>query len=207
MTDHLLTPKAQATKTLILDTGHALVSRKGYAGIGLQEVLKAAGVPKGSFYHYFDSKEAFGTALLDRYIASYAERLNRLLAEPGTGEVRLLRFLNAWIEDPEQPGKPGWAQGCLLVKLAAEVADMPGDMHRALTNGIDRLVGRIASLIAEGQADGTISTSSEPLALARVIFQMWLGSALLSKLSQTETPMRDALSATAALIACSGKPH
>src|SRR5690606_25283697 len=54
-----LSAKAQATRQHILDTGYRLVLQKGFAALGLQEILKACAVPKGSFYHYFSSKEAF----------------------------------------------------------------------------------------------------------------------------------------------------
>jgi AcrR family transcriptional regulator len=56
----ILSKKAEATRQHILDTGYQLVLHKGFAGLGLLEILKACNVPKGSFYHYFSSKEAFG---------------------------------------------------------------------------------------------------------------------------------------------------
>lgn len=49
----------------ILDTAKPIMLRKGFSAVGLNEILQAAGVPKGSFYHYFGSKEAFGEALLE----------------------------------------------------------------------------------------------------------------------------------------------
>lgn len=51
----------------ILDVGQRIMAGKGFSAVGLNEVLAAAGVPKGSFYHYFASKEAFGQALLEKY--------------------------------------------------------------------------------------------------------------------------------------------
>ncbi|MFX5521805.1 TetR/AcrR family transcriptional regulator, partial [Acinetobacter baumannii] len=87
--------------------------------VGLNEILQAAGVPKGSFYHYFGSKEAFGEALLESYFADYLTHLEQMLVR-GQGDhgQRLLRYWTEWqnaqdADDPE--GK------CLAVKLGAEV--------------------------------------------------------------------------------------
>ncbi len=200
MTQTPLTPKAEATRQTILDTGRELVLRKGFANLGLQEILKVASVPKGSFYHYFPSKEAFGTALLTQYVETYAGRLARLLERPGTGREKLMRYFGAWITDPDDPTLPGWAETCLVVKLAAEVADLSEEMRLVLAGGVERLQALGAVLIAEGQADGSLTKGPDPEALSRVLYQMWLGSALLVKLTRSPLPMQDALRSTEKLL-------
>jgi TetR/AcrR family transcriptional repressor of nem operon len=55
----------QDAKERVLETGAAIVHRKGFHNTGIQEILKAAEIPKGSFYFYFDSKEDFGLQLVD----------------------------------------------------------------------------------------------------------------------------------------------
>ena len=195
-----LTAKAEATRQHILDTGHALVLRKGFTGVGLQEILTASAVPKGSFYHYFPSKEAFGCALLESYVSGYRERLDAMLApDTGTGQQRLMRYWQAWIADPE---RGGWAEDCLVVKLAAEVADLSEDMRRVLNDGVAALVGRIAATVQQARDDGSLPPGPEPQALAQVLYQMWLGAALLAKLGRDKTPMHQALAATGQLLAC-----
>ncbi|MBC9247399.1 TetR/AcrR family transcriptional regulator [Paracoccus sp. 11-3] len=202
MTQIELTSKAKATRQHILDTGYTLVLHKGFAGIGLQEILRAADVPKGSFYHYFASKEAFGVALLQDYVERCMVKLNDLLEQPGTGRDLLMRYLHAWSGDPDRDSEPGWKQDCLVVKLAAEVADMSEDMRLVLTRATDSLVARIAGLIAEGRSDGSIPQGADAQALAQCLYQMWLGAALLSKLTRTDEPMRRAVLATEHLLAC-----
>ncbi|WP_258551900.1 TetR/AcrR family transcriptional regulator [Paracoccus versutus] len=206
MTQFHLTPKGEATRLHILEAGQALVLHKGFSGIGLQEILRAADVPKGSFYHYFASKEAFGTALLQHYVETYGDRLDRLLEPPGTGSQRLMRYWNAWISDPEDPARPGWAEGCLVVKLSAEVADLSEDMRQVLEAGVTRLIARCGTLIAAGRADGSLPGGADAQALARVLCQMWLGAALLTRLTRSPDPMRDVLSATTRLLACEANP-
>lgn len=199
-----LTKKAEATRQHILDAGYQLVLRKGFAALGLLEILKTCGVPKGSFYHYFASKEAFGCALLQQYVDDYARKLDCLLAEPGNGRERLMRYWNVWIADSASPdgSTQGWAYECLVVKLAAEVADLSEDMRSVLDAGVQRLLARISALIDEARADGSLPAGSPSPALARVLYQMWLGAALLAKLSQDKTPLAQARGATEQLLAC-----
>lgn len=195
-----LTKKAEATRQHILDAGHALVLRQGFVGVGLQTLLTACGVPKGSFYHYFPSKQAFGCALLEQYVADYGQRLDALLAvDTGSGHERLMRYWQAWLDAPEAGG---WAEDCLVVKLAAEVADLSEDMRRVLDDGVTALVARIAATVREGRADGSLLPGAEPQALAQVLYQMWLGAALLAKLGRDKTPLHQALAATRQLLAC-----
>ena len=72
------------TREHLLATGEQLCLQRGFTGMGLSELLKTAEVPKGSFYHYFRSKEAFGVAMLERHYATYHQRLTELLQ---SGEV------------------------------------------------------------------------------------------------------------------------
>jgi TetR/AcrR family transcriptional repressor of nem operon len=70
------------TRQGILDTAHKIVGAKGFSGVGLNEILAATGVPKGSFYHYFGSKEAFGEALLADYFEDYLADIDATFAKP-----------------------------------------------------------------------------------------------------------------------------
>ncbi|WP_147479815.1 TetR/AcrR family transcriptional regulator, partial [Pseudomonas syringae group genomosp. 3] len=82
----------------IIDVARSLMTNKGYTAVGLAEVLSTAGVPKGSFYYYFKSKEEFGQALLEEYFSEYLGRVDALMARPGTGAERLLAYFMYWSE-------------------------------------------------------------------------------------------------------------
>lgn len=188
------TAKAAATRQQILDAGQALIVQKGFVAVGLKEILDVSGVPKGSFYHYFPSKEAFGCALLEQYVTDYSARMDTLLAPDGDGGCRLMRYWNAWIDDPLLGG---WAEHCLVVKLAAEVADLSEDMRLVLNGGVTSLVARISALVAAGQRDGSLPSAAGPAAdVAATLYQLWLGAALLSKLAHSKQPLLHAKTAT-----------
>ncbi|RKG38609.1 TetR/AcrR family transcriptional regulator [Acinetobacter rongchengensis] len=190
--------KSEATRQHILDTSFELVLRKGFVGVGLQEILKACGVPKGSFYYYFESKEAFGCALLAQYIHDYKAKIEQIwLQTDGSAYARLMALWQAWIEDPVHGG---WAENCLIVKLAAEVSDLSEDMRKILNFGVTKLTERVASLLHEGQQEGSIPKHIDPNKMAQVMYQLWLGAALLAKLAQDKAPLHLALETTQNLL-------
>ena len=162
--------KSEATRQHILDTSFALVLRKGFVGVGLQEILKACDVPKGSFYHYFASKEAFGCALLEQYMADYKVRVEHLWQQSEqSAYARLIALWQAWIDDPIYGS---WAENCLIVKLAAEVSDLSEDMRQILNLGVHRLTQNMALLLKEKQQQSSIPTHLNPLKTTQIMYQL-----------------------------------
>ena len=213
--------KSEAKRLYILKTGSELVLHKGFVGVGLQEILKNCGIPKGSFYHYFESKEAFGCELVKHYIADYQIRLTELWHGTDAGEdagedaannestnsettknnsayFKLIQYFSLWINDPLT--ECGWADTCLIVKLAAEVADLSEDMRLIMAQGVTDLIADITTLIDAGIQDQSIHTQSDAITTAQLIYQMWLGAALLSKLQKDKAPLHQALAATKLIL-------
>lgn len=192
--------KSEATRQHILNTSYRLVLHKGFVGVGLQEILTSCGVPKGSFYHYFASKEAFGCELLKHYLADYKVKIDHLMqTEQGSAYTRLVALWQAWIDDPSHD-EGGWAENCLIVKLAAEVSDLSEDMRQILNFGVTKLTERITNLLREGQKDGSIPPHIEPEKMAQTMYQLWLGAALLARLAQDKQPLYLALETTQQLL-------
>lgn len=181
------------TRQHILDTGNRIIAAKGFSCVGLNELLQASEVPKGSFYHYFKSKERFGQALLEDYFDSYLRQLDALLETPGpTARERLLRYFQQWRATQAEEGDE---QKCLVVKLGAEVADLSEAMRVTLRDGTERIIGRLAGCIAAGVADASLPQLDAD-ASARMLYQMWLGASLLAKLQRNASPLDQAWAAT-----------
>lgn len=182
----------------IIDVAKSLMTNKGYTAVGLSEVLTTAGVPKGSFYHYFRSKEEFGQALLEEYFQEYIGRVDIVMAAEGTGAERLLGYLRYWaktqaFDHPEEK--------CLVVKLGAEVCDLSEDMRTVLEEGTALIIQRIMRCVEQGMADGSISQTQDAAILAESLYQLWLGASLLVKVGKTMTPFETALITSKRLLA------
>jgi len=184
--------KSEATRLHILNSSFQLVLQKGFVGVGLQEILKNCDVPKGSFYYYFASKEAFGCALLQQYLADYKVKIDQLIQqEQRSAYASLMALWQAWIDnsshiesDVEHHSDGGWAENCLIVKLAAEVSDLSEDMRQILNFGVRKLTERISGLIQAGQQDGSIPAHIDAEKMAQTMYQLWLGAALLARLAR-----------------------
>lgn len=194
----MVTSTTADVRQRILDKAKPIMLQRGFAGVGLNEILQSAGVPKGSFYHYFGSKEAFGEALLAAYFADYLRQLDTVLSEPGQPAAeRLLRYWKTWWDDG---GLEVIQSDCLVVKLGAEVCDWSPAMQTAIKQGTAQVVMRLADCIGEGLRDGSLSGIADPRAMASTLYQLWLGTALLGKFRQDAEPFELAMAATRTLL-------
>ncbi len=188
-------------RTHILDVAQRIVGTKGFAPVGLTEVLTAARVPKGSFYYYFASKEAFGTALLEHYFTNHLAEIEGFFSAPNrSARQRLDAYWSSWRENQERHDPEG---KCLKVTLAAEVSSFSEDMRLALESGTDAIISRLASVIKEGKADGSVSTTGSPAATAHTIYELWMGATLMAKIRRDRSAFDTAVATTNRIL--SGK--
>ncbi len=181
----------------IIDVAKSLMTNKGYTAVGLAEVLSTAGVPKGSFYYYFKSKEEFGQALLEEYFSEYLGRVDTLMARPGSGAERLLAYFNYWTETQGTELPEG---KCLVVKLGAEVCDLSEDMRGVLERGTAKIIQRITACVDMGVADGSVDADGNSRDFAESLYQLWLGASLLVKVNKSTESFDTAMSMTKRLL-------
>ncbi|MGY4103814.1 TetR/AcrR family transcriptional regulator [Nocardia sp. R16R-3T] len=192
-------PVAQSdTRQDILDAAQRIMARKGYAAVGLNEVLSAAGVPKGSFYHWFSSKEAFGEAMMRSYFADYLAEMDGILAQPGRSSAeRLMAYWQHWRETQSLEDCQG---KCLAVKLGVEVADLSEPMRLALEEGTTAIIDRIERMISSGTEDGSLWVDGQLSAVARTLYDLWLGASMMTKIHRDPAPLDNALAVTSQLL-------
>lgn len=167
--------------------------------MGLKELLSTASVPKGSFYHYFSSKEDFGCALLERYLTQNLKKLNKELGTDGPdAKARLMHYWSLWAMT--QAAGDVRSQ-CLIVKIGAEVSDISSEMRAIIDDGTHRITDRLSHAIAEGQADGSICMTVKTVLLGPALYEMWLGATLMAKLTNARDPFDRALRTTEQLLA------
>jgi TetR/AcrR family transcriptional repressor of nem operon len=188
---------AQDMRQHILDVARSLMTNKGYTAVGLAEVLSTAGVPKGSFYYYFKSKEEFGRALLEEYFAEYLGRVDALMARSGSGAERLLSYFSYWTETQGTDLPEG---KCLVVKLGAEVCDLSEDMRGVLEVGTAKIIQRITACVEMGVTDGSIHAEGDHAAFAESLYQLWLGASLLVKVNKSTDSFDKAFRMTKRLL-------
>ncbi|WP_343554495.1 TetR/AcrR family transcriptional regulator [Pantoea sp.] len=185
------TQQRNDTREHLLATGEQVCLQRGFTGMGLSEMLTLAEVPKGSFYHYFRSKEAFGVALLERYFINFLQQVEQQLNAPDL--VPRERFLQHFHYAETLFIEQGHIVGCLGVKLSAEVCDLSEPMRDALQRGASAVIAAYARCLTEVAAEQLLPFAQSPEQLAQRCYLLWLGASLQSKISRESGPISLAL--------------
>jgi TetR/AcrR family transcriptional repressor of nem operon len=176
------------TRETLVRAGLVALTEKGFSATGIDEVLSGVGVPKGSFYHYFKSKEAFGAELIDRYAAYFAARLDRHFADE---TLTPLARLEAFTRSAEAAmARHDFRRGCLVGNLGQEMGALPEAFRRRLADVFADWQARTAACLARAQAAGEIDPDRNPDQLAAFFWIGWEGAVLRAKLERTNDPLR-----------------
>ncbi|MCO8589685.1 TetR/AcrR family transcriptional regulator [Burkholderia multivorans] len=176
-----------ATRDMLLRTGLEILTEKGFSSTGLDEILGRAGVPKGSFYHYFDSKEAFGLALIDRYAEFFARKLDRHF---GDAERSPLQRVRAFVDDARDGmARYDYRRGCLIGNLGQEMGALPETFRARLQATFEDWQRRLADCLRAAQQAGELSHAAAPAELAAFFWIGWEGAVLRAKLERRDAPL------------------
>ncbi|WP_369600249.1 TetR family transcriptional regulator C-terminal domain-containing protein [Hahella sp. SMD15-11] len=161
----------------ILDAGIELLTQQGYHGTGLKALLDALNIPKGSFYHYFESKEAFAAEAIEYYINRLLEQFDQLIARSGeTQPVATIRL--AYTRMIQAMAAQGCEHGCLLGNMAAEVGSAGPAFQQALQRAFANWKRRFVPLLEKGQALNQIRRDIPADELADIFWNAWEGAIL-----------------------------
>lgn len=175
------------TREALIRGGMEVLTEQGFTATGIDYILKRVGVPKGSFYHYFPSKEAFGHVLLARYAEYFSQRLDRwLLDETLTPLERLVGFV--------QNAKVGMARheyrrGCLVGNLGQEVSMLPSGFRETLEAIFLDWQARLSVCFRAAQAEGELAAHVDCDELAAFFWIGWEGAVLRARLVASEAPL------------------
>lgn len=175
------------TREALIRCGTEVLTEQGFMATGIEHILKQVGVPKGSFYHYFPSKEAFGHAVLDHYAAYFSQRLDRwLLDETLTPLERLVGFV--------QNAKAGMARhdyrrGCLVGNLGQEVSVLPEGFRDILEGIFLDWQKRLSTCFRAAQARGELARHADCDELAAFFWIGWEGAVLRARLVVSDAPL------------------
>jgi len=176
-----------STREHILACGGRIIHHKGFAATGLQEILQAAGVPKGSFYFYFKSKEAFGLALIDHYQVWFAEQVRPILKDENVPPLERLAGFFLWFRQYFE--QEGFIKGCPIGNLVQELGDVNPAFRDKLNGSLDGLIRFITRLLQEARERGELPTRLEPEATARFILSAWQGALIRMKAAAGPEPL------------------
>jgi len=178
------------TRNTLLRAARRIILTKGFAATGLSEILAAAGVPKGSFYHYFKSKEDFGAELLKCYLEEQEAFIRQCLTITSMDPLeRIMLFMEksrALLERNQ------CRQSCLIAKLGAEVSDLSESMRNVQRDGVRKWLDVYAECVREGQQAGSINRNLDASQAAALIHDLWQGASVRMQIDQDTAPLENA---------------
>ena len=183
--------KETGTRERLLEIGAQAIAEKSFNSCGLAEILQRAGVPKGSFYHYFESKEHFGVALIEKASAQYVELLRPILGDRRRSPLERLRAV--FELSRAECLANGAARQCLIPKLALETSQLSETVHSAVKCAYDQWSALLAGVIREAQAAGEVGRAHEPERLANVLVMLWEGATIRMQIDRSLQPVDDFL--------------
>jgi len=180
------------TKERILDAAEELMLEKGFHSVGLKQILDAVHVPKGSFYHYFESKDDFGFQMLKHYLErTTAMKRSLLLSE--NQESNPIERLYAYLDGGTAflktiPGK----FPCLVLKLASEVTDLSDPMREELAKSFEDWIGILRAVLDEAIDKKLIDATLDPYTEAQLIQDLWNGATQRAVINRSIEPVQHA---------------
>ncbi len=177
------------TKQSILQTGAEIIHLKGYHATGLQEILNAAKVPKGSFYNYFRSKEDFGLQVIDYFSEFFSDICETVLKDTTRSPLeRLGHLLDQFMTVFDAKH---YTCGCPVGNLAQEMGDTNPAFREKLSSAIDTMVNYYTFILTEAQKQGEIKQDLDARETANFIVASWHGALIRMKVSKSLAPLKN----------------
>lgn len=158
----------------------------GYNDLGIQALLAATRIPKGSFYHHFQDKEDFALQVLDQYMGAVHAGLDACLADTGRPPLERVRcFFELTRESYRQQGY----LGCLFGGLGQELSGVNEVFRHKIEGCFTEIAERLAPCLEEARQQGDLPADADPRHLADLLVDCWEGAALRSRLRQDAAPL------------------
>lgn len=171
-----------AVREQLVWAGVRVLTEKGFSAVGIEEILRSENVSKGSFYHYFSSKDEFGLILIDTYAEYFARKLDHWL----TDETRLpLQRMAGFVEDAKTGmARHGFRRGCLVGNLGQEMGTLPESFRDKLRTVFSDWQARTARCLEAARDAGEIGRGEDCDRLAAYFWIGWEGAVLRAKLER-----------------------
>ncbi|WP_134021260.1 TetR/AcrR family transcriptional regulator [Modicisalibacter xianhensis] len=180
--------KRTEARDMLIRVGADIIAQHGFNATGINTILSAAGIPKGSFYYYFASKEDFGLAVIETFAEEYDDKLRVIFDDTASAPLdRLHSFFRAGLADMSSCD---CSRGCLIGNLGQELSAQ-NDAFRARLDQVFRgWERRLAACLEAARDAGDIEMNQDPQRLAGFILAGWEGAILRAKVTKTTQPMQ-----------------
>ena len=177
----------QDTKNILIETGAQIIHHKGYNHTGIQEVLKAAGVPKGSFYFHFKNKEDFGLQVIEYFDGIYFSMLSTIINNNDITPLKKIEEItNYYISFFKEID---FKCGCPVGNLSQEMGDLNSAFSEKLTNSVEKMAKIYQNILDEAKLINEINEEINTQELSEFIVSSWHGALIKMKINKNAKPL------------------
>lgn len=175
------------TRARLVQVGTEILSEKGFISTGLDEILEKAQVPKGSFYHYFESKAKFALAVIDHYDYLWAQKLTRILRDPSVPPLqRIDNYISEGIRGLQ---KYSFRRGCLIGNIGQEMSSLEEAFRGRILGVFSSWADQLADCLCQAEEAGELPGDVNINEAAKFFWFAWEGAILQAKLEQSVAPI------------------
>jgi TetR/AcrR family transcriptional repressor of nem operon len=178
----------KSTRDHLIDVGLELMHRRGYNATGVAEILKEANVPKGSFYHHFESKEDFAAAALEKYVKRERMHATKVLSDPTFSPLkRLRRYFSDLVKTY---GQSGSVPGCMLGRFSLDMASESAQLRKRVSASFEGWQRTIAAAIRQAVAQKELPPGLDPVSVAGFLLNSWQGALVRSQAEESDAALK-----------------
>lgn len=184
----------------LLRTGIDMMVATGYHNTSINEVIKKAKLPKGSFYYLYKDKKTFALAALQRHGEEMVAAMQRFFSDPDHTPLAAIR---AYYTDAIKTlSKDSYAYGCFLGNMGQEMSDVDNDFRQLVDHVFERIHNCLSAQLLSAQEVGEIKSSADADVIADLIINTWHGSLLRMKSSKSSQPLEIFINDFFSVIGC-----
>lgn len=188
--------QATATRDRIIDTARKLFHQRGFNEVGINDLCREAQVVKGSFYHFFDSKDALLETVINTNAKTLADGLAELEACPLSGREKLLAQLHGALDKARAQQAEQAILGCDIGNLAVELAAYHPHARSATGRAFRQWIEVLERMVAAGIADGSLSPGLDPAQTASGFLAVLQGISTLGRTMNDLNQLADVVTFT-----------
>ena len=178
--------RQRSTRQRLIDAGLRMLLEQGYGNLGIQAVLDATNVPKGSFYHHFEDKEDFALKVIDAYIGGVHAVLDECVQDRQRAPIdRVRRFFELTRKSYKKDGY----MGCLMGGLGQELSGVNAVFRARIEGCFTSIADRLALCLEDARRHGDLPAGRDTGRLANLLVDCWEGAALRSRLRRDPAPL------------------
>ena len=177
------------SRARLIRAGLEILTEQGFGGTSLDDLLRRAKTPKGSFYHHFPSKHEYALVLIGEYNAYFRGRLLRAFSDKAIPAAdRILRLV---ADVSASMARHGFRRGCLIGNFGQEFGAGDAHIQRRVRAVFEEWEALLSACLREGQADGSIRADLDPAAAARLFWIGWEGAVMRARIMASDVPLQE----------------